>query len=90
MQTIQVIPAKRWQHTNGSTASLYGAVPWTSQADKPNWQIVTIGYTWQVVDGRGSVTIGLGKMPVKTLEEATAIAVRFCEATKSTLIEAQE
>ncbi len=69
MRIIEVIEARRWKHTtSGRTASIYGAMPYTSQDDKPNWTIETIGYTWRTSDH----TIGMGKVPAKTREEAQA------------------
>lgn len=65
----RVIPSRRWQHTSGATASIYGAVPWTRDDDKPNWQIITVGWTWEHSDGR----IGLGRVPAKTEAEAQEV-----------------
>lgn len=69
-----VIPSRRWRHApTGRTASLYGAAPWTSAADKGNWQIEESGFTIQNPDG----TIGCGKPPSATIEEAQALADRL-------------
>lgn len=68
-----VIPSRRWRHSSGRTASLYGASPWTSQADRANWQIEESGFTIQNPDG----TIGCGKPPSATREEAQALADRL-------------
>ena len=73
MDKITVIPSRRWEHTNGATASIYGACPWTNDADAPNWKIVTVGWTWQHPNG----TVGLGRVPAKTREEAQALADRI-------------
>jgi hypothetical protein len=70
MRIIEVIESKRWRHTpSGRTASIYGAVPWTQEADKANWAIETIGWTWRLDNG----TIGLGRAPAATREQAEQI-----------------
>ena len=68
-----VISHKHWLHTSGRRASIYGASPWTSQADKPNWSLVEQGYTIQNPDG----TLGCGRPPCATKEEAQALADRL-------------
>ena len=45
----KVIESRVWKHTSSASASIYGAVPWASQADKPNWKIETRGYTIQIL-----------------------------------------
>jgi hypothetical protein len=69
---VTVIPHKHWRHVSGRTASIYGASPWTSQADKPNWTLVERGYTTLNPDG----TVGCGRPPCATIEEAQALADR--------------
>lgn len=67
MKIIDVIESKRWiNKVTGQTASIYGAVPYTSSSDKPNWTIEAVGFTWQMDNG----TIGLGRQPAKTRLEA--------------------
>lgn len=68
-----VIESKCWRHVSGRTASIYGAAPWTDPADKPNWSIQTRGWTIKNPDG----TIGCGRPPCKTFEEAQALATRL-------------
>lgn len=41
----QVIESRVWIHTTGRRVSIYGASPWTSPADKPNWSIHSEGWT---------------------------------------------
>lgn len=69
MRVIEVIESRRWKGPNGRTASLYGACPWTSDAEKSQWTLETVGWTWRMSNG----TIGLGRVPAKTYEEAVAI-----------------
>lgn len=73
MKVIEVIESKQWRHADGRTASLYGAVPYTSEADKSNWSVVTVGYTWLNDNG----TVGLGRVPAKTREEAMEVMERI-------------
>lgn len=66
----EVIPAKRWKNMkDGRTASLYGAVPWTNEAEKPFWKLEQVGWTWKNGDG----TVGICRKPVETYEEAVYI-----------------
>jgi hypothetical protein len=70
----EVIPARRWRHRNGSTASIYGAVPWTGAPGntQSDWEMETSGWTWVNRDG----TIGLGRVPAATREEAEEVMRR--------------
>ena len=45
MERYELIEQKHWKHTNGATASIYGACPWTNDWDKPNWDVVSAGFT---------------------------------------------
>jgi hypothetical protein len=70
MKILEVIESRRWKNTKtGATASFYGAVPYTTLADESNWEVETVGYTWRNSNG----TIGLGRAPAKTYEEAVAV-----------------
>ena len=71
MKRYEVIESKRWKHTSGQTASIYGASPYTSAADKPNWHIEVVG--WTVRDNERN-TVGFGRVPFKTQQEAQAFA----------------
>jgi hypothetical protein len=72
MNNSTPIEARAWRHSSGKTASLYGAVPWLSEADRPNWTVETTGWTVKHRDG----TVGLGRKPFITREEAQA----WCDA----------
>lgn len=68
MERYTVIEAKQWHHIpTGRRASMYGACPWTSQAEKADWEMVTLGWTF-----RDNVfgTVGLGRKPFATREAA--------------------
>lgn len=70
MKINKVILSKHWVHSSGRTASIRGACPWTSDSDKPNWELQTNGFTWEVVDYRGNITYGACRKPAKTYNEA--------------------
>lgn len=73
MLILEVIPSKRWKNSKtGKTASIYGAVPYYSQEEKESWFIEKTGYTWLKNDG----TVGLGRQPTETFEEAKRIMDR--------------
>ncbi|USN15625.1 hypothetical protein KIKIMORA_05070 [Brevundimonas phage vB_BpoS-Kikimora] len=63
------IPHHVWRHAvTGRTASVRGAAPWSSEADKPNWTREPAGWTVEHPDG----TTGLCRMPFTTEAEAQA------------------
>lgn len=67
---IKIVESKHWKNIiTGQTASIYGAVPYLSDSDKNNWTIEIRGYTWLKSDG----TVGLGRPPTKTFDEALKI-----------------
>lgn len=66
----EIIKSRAWiNKKTGETTSIYGAVPYVSESDKQNWEIETRGYTWRKYDG----TIGLGRAPAKSYEEALEV-----------------
>jgi len=70
MRVEEVVESRAWINSEtGATASVYGAVPWTSEAEKPQWSVQIRGFTWRMPNG----TIGMGRKPVATREEAQAI-----------------
>jgi hypothetical protein len=74
-----VIPAKRWKNIiTGKTASIYGALPWTIEAKRPEWNMEQIGWTWKMSNG----TIGFGRPCTPTKEEAEEIMSRFNKRTR--------
>lgn len=85
--TIRIIPNTAWVHTpTGKKASIYGAAPWGFGPNPGTWEVVTTGYTWERVSYRGNVTVGLGRVPAKTYEEAVEVAEKFSEATGAKFI----
>lgn len=81
MNRYKVIESKRWIGPNGRTASLYGSVPYTNEADKPLWKIQVIGWT---VENTVTGTIGIGRQPWATKEEAQ-IWIDGWEANKNAM-----
>jgi len=74
MKVIDVIESKVWKNkNNGRTASIYGCHPAVSDADRSNWELVVVGWTWKCDDG----TVGLCRVPAKTREEALAVMEKF-------------
>lgn len=67
MKRYEVIEHCVWLRDDGRRASIYGACPWTSDADKLRWVIFSDGYT---VRDNVSNTVGLGHVPWKTKVEA--------------------
>jgi hypothetical protein len=73
MRITKVLPYTFYKHKSGRSASIRGACPWVSDADKANWTKVTQGWTWEVVDNRGNITYGLGRKPAETEAEALQV-----------------
>lgn len=69
MSRYEVVTARLWRRDDGRTASVYGAVPWTSLTEKVRWQVVDVGFT--IYDARRN-TYGIGRVPFATREEAQA------------------
>ena len=64
----EIVESKKWVNTvTGATASIYGAVPYTNDTDKANWSIEMVGYT---IRNNDTGTVGLGRLPFKTMYEA--------------------
>jgi hypothetical protein len=74
MNKFEIIESKRWLHSAGMTASIYGAVPWTSEADRQNWSMQVVGYT--LLNTKAG-TVGIGRQPFKTYEEAAEFVAQF-------------
>lgn len=74
MKILEVVESKLWKNIKtGATISVYGACPWGSDADRPNWTLETVGYTWRLDNG----TVGLGRVPAKTRDEALEVMAKF-------------
>lgn len=74
MRIVAVVPAKHWRNLKtGMTASIYGSCPWTRSADSVDWKIEVTGWTWELSNG----TIGLGRVPAETREEAETVMRDF-------------
>lgn len=71
MSSIRIIPSRsRRSKVTGEVISMFSTLPHGSYDD---WEVITNGYTWEKVDNRGNMTTGMGRRPVKTLEEAEAV-----------------
>lgn len=70
---LKIVQAKRWHHqSTGRTASIFGAVPWITEGDRPNWIVEVTGWTWCNSDG----TYGLSRPSAATYEEAVEVMER--------------
>lgn len=80
MTVLRVIESKRWVNKEtGNQVSIYGAVPWTSEAGKANWEMKVVGWTWENSNG----TVGLGRPPAKTHAEAVEVMNKVNALSKS-------
>ena len=70
MYPVRVVESKSWKHkVTGRRVSPYGAVPWTTEADRSNWELITDGFTWEMSNG----TVGMCRQPAKSREEAERV-----------------
>ena len=67
----QVIESKVWRRVCGRSASVYGAAPWVSEADRPNWSLEAQG--WNVQNPHNG-QVGLCRPPFKSRAEAESYA----------------
>lgn len=74
--TIQVVPYHCYTNSRtGKKASRFTA------ALGPEWKLTRSGWTWECVDYNGTMTQGLCRAPVQSLESAIDIAEGVAEAT---------
>ncbi len=76
----EVIPSRRYRNLkNDRKASIYGACPWTGARDdtKADWVLETVGWT---VRDNNTNTVGFGRVPWATQEEAQAFADSVAKA----------
>ncbi|BDT74125.1 hypothetical protein os4_36780 (plasmid) [Comamonadaceae bacterium OS-4] len=66
-KTFEVIESKRWVSKDGRTASIYGALPYTSEAESSQWEIRVVGFTVRNIN---TGTVGIGRQPWETYEQA--------------------
>lgn len=77
----EVIESKCWQHIiSGATASIYGALPWTRDSDRDDWEKVQQGWT---VRNTSTGIVGVGRVPWTTLTAANL----WCDAENARLAE---
>lgn len=71
MKIPEIIPSRRWRHSEtGATASIYGCHP---DYTDPRWEVETSGWTIRWSNG----TVGCGRPPFATYEEAEAFVNRY-------------
>jgi hypothetical protein len=71
MTRYEVIESKLWRSSEGRTVSIYGALPWYSEAQKTaeGWYLSVEGYT---VRDLSTGTVGIGRRPWNDRETAQA------------------
>lgn len=71
MYITRIIPNLKHVHkVSGKAVSIYGAAPWTSNAEKDMWKVEKSGWTYELADG----TVGARRPPAKTYNEAVEVA----------------
>lgn len=70
----QPVPYRYWLRDDGRRASIWGAAPWTSAAERPRWTLTDGG--WTIRDNHTN-TEGLGRPPFATEQEAAAHCARL-------------
>ena len=70
---LEVVPYAHWLSDDGRKASIHGAVPWRSNAEKAHWKVVESGFT---IYNKHENTYGMGRPPFKTHSEAEAYIKR--------------
>lgn len=75
MKRYEVIESRCWKNARtGASASIYGAVPYQSDAETEGWSIVTLGYT---IRDNVAGTVGIGRTPFATMAEAEQVAAQM-------------
>jgi hypothetical protein len=79
MKRYEAIERVNWKNTRtGATASIYGALPYTSAGDAKNWVKVTNG--WTIRDNVEGRVGGYNACPAgSSKEHAEAVATNFNE-----------
>lgn len=68
-QRYEIIESKVYLRDDGRTFSIHGACPWNNEVDKQRYTLEVRGYT---VRDKQTNTVGIGRVPWKTREEAQA------------------
>lgn len=79
MSKYEVVPNTFFRRDDGHTASIHGALPWHTEAEKGRWQSVTDGFT---VYNPLTNEYGIGREPFATKEAAQA----FCDTHRPSRI----
>ncbi len=64
---FDLVESRRWICEDGRTASIYGACPWLSDAERESWRIQVVGWT---VQHKKTGTVGIGRAPWPTRKAA--------------------
>jgi hypothetical protein len=69
IKQYEAVPHRVWKHISGKTASIYGSVPYYSDEQAAEWEVVTMG--WTIRNHRNGTT-GICRPPFATEAEAQA------------------
>lgn len=70
----EIVEARTWVRDDGATASIYGAAPWLTEAERPRWTLRADGWT---VRNPHTGEVGACRPPVATREAAEALAAQL-------------
>lgn len=73
----EVIPYRVWVRDDGMQASIYGGLPYVSDAEKARWKVEQVGWS---VRNPNNGQIGIGRKPCASKEEAEALAAKLGRA----------
>lgn len=67
----EVVESKIYKRDDGARASIYGALPWRSEAEKARWSVVSEGWT---VRNPLTGQVGVGRPACNTYAQAQELA----------------
>jgi len=74
----EVIESAVWRRSCGRAASIYGSLPWVTEAERAEWKLEKAGWT---VRNPRTGEVGIGRKPCATREEAVALAAKLGPAS---------
>jgi hypothetical protein len=74
MKIVGIKESKIWfNKITKQRVSIYGALPWTRECDKDQWEMRSQGWTWEMSNG----AVGFGRAPAATKGEAERVMEAF-------------
>lgn len=77
MAKYEVIPYSVWVRDDGAQASIYGGLPYVSDAEKARWKVEQVGWS---VRNPNNGQIGIGRKPCASEAEAIALVEKLGNA----------